>query len=64
MPPLEFYTWDTPNGKKISILLEELGIEYTFKPMCERSARVSNVRPNLLKRLEVQLPFNQTFNLF
>jgi hypothetical protein len=47
MPPLEFYTWDTPNGKKISILLEELGIEYTFKPMCERSARVSNVRPTV-----------------
>lgn len=26
---IEFYTWTTPNGRKVSILLEELGVEYT-----------------------------------
>lgn len=26
---IDFYTWTTPNGRKISILLEELGVEYT-----------------------------------
>ncbi|MEM6761270.1 MAG: glutathione S-transferase N-terminal domain-containing protein [Pseudomonadota bacterium] len=25
---IEFYTWTTPNGRKVSILLEELGVEY------------------------------------
>jgi len=26
---IDFYTWTTPNGRKVSILLEELGIPYT-----------------------------------
>ena len=26
---IELYTWTTPNGRKVSILLEELGVEYT-----------------------------------
>jgi len=26
--PIEFFTWDTPNGKKISILMEELKLPY------------------------------------
>lgn len=26
---IDFYTWSTPNGRKVSILLEELGVEYT-----------------------------------
>ena len=25
---IELYTWTTPNGRKVSILLEELGVEY------------------------------------
>ncbi|MEL0013180.1 MAG: glutathione S-transferase, partial [Alphaproteobacteria bacterium] len=25
---IEFYTWFTPNGRKVAILLEELGIDY------------------------------------
>jgi GST-like protein len=25
---IEFYTWSTPNGRKVSILLEELGLAY------------------------------------
>eukprot|EP01048_Picozoa_sp_COSAG05_P010980 COSAG05_NODE_1003_length_6237_cov_7.337732_6_plen_175_part_00 len=33
MPALEFYTADTPNGKKISIALEEMGLDYVVKPV-------------------------------
>jgi Glutathione S-transferase len=25
---IDFYTWNTPNGRKVSILLEELGVDY------------------------------------
>ena len=25
---IDLYTWSTPNGRKVSIMLEELGIEY------------------------------------
>ena len=25
---IDLYTWTTPNGRKVSILLEELGIDY------------------------------------
>ena len=28
---IDFYTWPTPNGQKIAIALEELGLEYTPK---------------------------------
>ena len=27
--PIDLYYWTTPNGKKISIALEELGLPYT-----------------------------------
>jgi len=30
---LDFYYWPTPNGWKVSILLEELGLEYNLKPV-------------------------------
>ena len=30
---LDFYYWCTPNGDKVLILLEELGIPYTLKPI-------------------------------
>ncbi|MEL6239561.1 MAG: glutathione S-transferase N-terminal domain-containing protein, partial [Pseudomonadota bacterium] len=26
---IDFYTWSTPNGRKVSILLEEVGTPYT-----------------------------------
>jgi GST-like protein len=26
---IDFYTWTTPNGRKVSIMLEETGLEYT-----------------------------------
>jgi GST-like protein len=29
---IELYTWDTPNGRKISVALEEMGLSYTVHP--------------------------------
>lgn len=33
MIPIELYTWTTPNGRKISIALEELGLAYNVHPV-------------------------------
>jgi len=30
---IDLYTWTTPNGRKVSILLEELGIDYKVHPI-------------------------------
>jgi len=30
---IDLYTWTTPNGRKVSILLEELGLEYVVHPV-------------------------------
>ncbi len=30
---IDLYTWNTPNGRKISIMLEEIGLPYTLKPI-------------------------------
>ncbi|MDH7796083.1 MULTISPECIES: glutathione binding-like protein [unclassified Beijerinckia] len=30
---IELHTWDTPNGRKISVALEEMGLPYTVKPI-------------------------------
>ena len=30
---IDFYTWSTPNGRKISIALEEFGLEYETHPV-------------------------------
>ena len=30
---IDLYYWPTPNGKKVTILLEELGIDYTVIPV-------------------------------
>jgi len=31
--PIEFYTWGTPNGRKISAILEELELPYNIRPI-------------------------------
>jgi GST-like protein len=33
MMTIELYTWNTPNGRKISVALEEMGLAYTVKPV-------------------------------
>jgi len=30
---IDLYTWTTPNGRKVSIMLEELGVEYSVHPV-------------------------------
>jgi GST-like protein len=30
---IDLYTWTTPNGRKVSIVLEELGLPYTAHPI-------------------------------
>lgn len=30
---IELYTWATPNGRKVSIMLEEVGLPYTEHPI-------------------------------
>src|SRR6476469_10954886 len=30
---IELYTWSTPNGRKVSIMLEELGLPYRVHPI-------------------------------
>ena len=30
---IDFYTWSAPNGRKVSILLEELSLDYKVHPI-------------------------------
>jgi glutathione S-transferase len=30
---IDLYTWSTPNGRKVSIMLEELGLPYRVVPV-------------------------------
>jgi GST-like protein len=30
---IDLYTWTTPNGRKVSVMLEECGLEYTVNPI-------------------------------
>jgi glutathione S-transferase len=30
---IDLYTWTTPNGRKVSIALEEMGLDYTVQPV-------------------------------
>ncbi|MAZ02491.1 MAG: glutathione S-transferase [Sneathiella sp.] len=48
---IEFYTWGTPNGRKVSILLEELGLDYRVHPIDitagdQKSAEFVEISPN------------------
>lgn len=44
---LELYFWPTPNGKKVTILLEELGVPYAIKPL--NIMRGDQFAPDFLK---------------
>ncbi len=43
----ELHYWPTPNGKKVTILLEELGVPYTVTPM--NIGRGDQFKPDILK---------------
>ncbi len=44
---IDLYYWPTPNGKKVTILLEEAGIPYTIKPV--NIMRGDQLTPEFLK---------------
>jgi GST-like protein len=50
--PIDLYTWDTPNGKKISIALEEMGLPYLIRPVdigsnfAQNTAEFKAISPN------------------
>ena len=44
---IDLYTWTTPNGRKVSILLEELGVPYTVKSI--NISKVEQFAPDFLK---------------
>ena len=51
---IDLYTWSTPNGRKISILLEELKVNYKVIPI--------NIMKNILRlrRKNLVIYSNQT----
>ena len=42
--PIELWTWNTPNGRKISVALEEMGLPYTVKPINISQGRAVQAR--------------------
>jgi GST-like protein len=44
---IELHTWNTPNGRKISVALEEMGLAYTVHPI--NSSKGEQVAPEFLK---------------
>lgn len=48
---IDLYTWNTPNGRKAAIMLEELGIPYSIKPINistgeQKEASYTTINPN------------------
>ena len=41
---IDFHTWTTPNGRKVAIMLEETGLEYTVHTI--HIARANNTTRN------------------
>ncbi len=44
---IDFYTWNTPNGRKISVALEEMGLPYKVHPI--NIAKDEQFAPDFLK---------------
>ena len=44
---IEFYTWNTPNGRKISVALEEMGLPYKVHPV--NISQDEQFKPDFLK---------------
>ena len=48
---IDLYTWNTPNGRKAAIMLEELGVPYLIKPINistgeQKEASYTTINPN------------------
>ena len=50
---IDFYYWPTPNGWKVSIMLEETGLPYTLKPVDIAPLTC----PNLARRERSKRPY-------
>ena len=44
---IELWTWNTPNGRKITVALEEMGLPYTIKPV--HIGKGEQFKPEFLK---------------
>ena len=44
---IELWTWNTPNGRKISVALEEMGLPYTVQPV--NIGKGEQFKPEFLK---------------
>jgi len=44
---IDLYTWHTPNGRKVSIMLEEIGLDYTVFPI--NIAKDEQFQPHFLE---------------
>ena len=44
---IELYTWGTPNGKKVSVMLEEVGLPYNVHPI--RIGEGDQFKPDYIK---------------
>ena len=44
---IDLYTWHTPNGRKVSIMLEEIGMDYKVFPI--NIAKDEQFQPHFLK---------------
>ena len=44
---IDLYSWNTSNGRKVSIMLEELGLPYVFRPV--NIAKGEQFDPEFLK---------------
>ncbi len=68
---IDLYTWPTPNGRKIHIMLEETGLPYTVHPVNTRSGdqfrpEFLNINPNnkIPAIIDRDGPGGQPFTLF
>ncbi|MBI2367522.1 MAG: glutathione S-transferase, partial [Deltaproteobacteria bacterium] len=68
---IQLYTWDTPNGKKVSIMLEEIGLPYEVHPVNLRQGEQMKpgylaINPNnkIPAIIDTDGPGGQPFTLF
>jgi len=51
---IDLYTWTTPNGRKVSVMLEECGLEYSVHPVNIRDG--DQFKPEFVKICPAEVP--------
>ena len=59
---IDFYYWPTPNGWKVAILLEELGVEYCMIPV--RIGKGDQFKPEFLAMCSDCIVGSETSQVF